>query len=162
MKRQTSRGLNLVLFALAAGTASLMGAEPAAAEKRMFRVERAFLGAPFPPVRERTQTAMGKWTPIRSMGETIPLYGGAGRTERLLEPFTHSDATVTPGNPAGGMFTLPRSFIKYQGTTKAYASTAFPGYTSFSYVPYVNGKGVFGPNNPSGARLPTGVVSPPT
>jgi len=161
-RRMTSRWLDLVLVALVTVAACLIGAEPAAAEKRMFRVERAFFGAPFPPVRERTQTAMGKWTPVKSMGNTIPLYGGAGRTERLLEPFTHSDALVTPGNPAGGMFTLPRSFIDYQGTTRAYASTAFPGYTSFSYVTYVNGKGVFGPNNPNGATATTRVVFPTT
>src|SRR5262245_66164778 len=97
MRHQTSRRITLGLVALAAWAASLIGAEPAAAERRLFRAQRSFFGAPFPPVRERTQTAMGKWTPIKSMGNTIPLYGGAGRSEVVLEPFPKTPTTtITP------------------------------------------------------------------
>src|SRR5262245_52231670 len=168
MKSPTTRSLVLSALALAAGITSLLVSEPAAAEKRLFRVQRSFFGAPFPPVRERTQTAMGKWIPIKSMGVTIPLYGGAGRYENYLEPGTFnmvgvpSTAIVATGNPKGGKFTLPRSFIKFAGTTKAYSSTAFTGYTSFSYVSYVNGRARFRPNNPFGATMTARVVFPTT
>jgi hypothetical protein len=161
MKPQSSRPFALLLVALiVTGAVGLLAPEPAQADKALFRVERKFFGAPFPSVK----------TPMTPMGADV--YGGAGRFENFIEPFTMVGtpstsgprrlpagvATVDPGNPQGGPFTLPRSFIEYQTTVKNYASTAFPGYTSFSYVTYINGEGRFRPNNPYGATTTTDVV----
>jgi hypothetical protein len=155
MKSLTSR----VLVACIVGSVGLLAAEHALAAKALFRVQRTFLGAPFPPV-------------------TTP--GGAGRTEIYVEPYkpysrTLSSkggtmgpgtgtslppgyATVSPGNPIGAKFTLPRSFIDYQGTITLFPSTAFTGYLSRSVLDYVNGQARFGPNNPYGATTPTTVT----
>jgi hypothetical protein len=70
-------------------------------------------------------------------------------------------ATVEPGNPIGGAFTLPQSFI----TTKFfYSQTAWittPGYPPRqAYISYYNGPGKFGPNH--GATGPTRIVFPTT
>lgn len=171
MNLQRSRRFTLLLVALSVGAASLLAAGPAAAEKRLFRVQRSFFGAPFPRAVSLTpptaMTATGTMmlvpTTMNKNNQKV-LYGGAGRFENYIEPIggLASTAIVTPGNPKGGKFTLPRSFIDFQGTTKAYSSTAFTGYTSFSYVTYVNGKGVFRPNNPYAATQATRVVFPTT
>jgi len=73
-----------------------------------------------------------------------------------------SSATVESMNPLGGMFTLPRSFIDAFSTSKLYSSTAFTGYTSFSFYYYVNGRARFRPNNPYGATMTARVVFPTT
>jgi len=165
MKPQSSRPFALLLSALiVTGTVGLLTPEPAQADKALFRVERKFFGAPFPSIK----------TPQTPMG--VDVYGGAGRFENYIEPFTMATtptstwprrlpagvATVESMNPIGSKFTLPRSFIDYQTTVKGYASTAFPGYTSFSYVTYVNGQAHFRPNNPYGATTTTRVVFPTT
>jgi len=173
MNLQTSRSFVLMVAAATVWASGLLTPEPAAADRRLFRVERSFFGAPFPPVRERTYT-MGMWEPVQSMGQTIPLYGGAGRFENYLEPFTFtgpsasmlkpqlSTALVTPSNKAGGAFTLPRSFIDYQTTRTYFSSTAFTGYSSQSIVTYVNNVGRFRANNPYGVTTPTRVFFPTT
>ena len=70
-------------------------------------------------------------------------------------------AIVEPGNPIGGAFTLPQSFIKYTGTTTpGYPKTIRPGYTTIIYWSYYNGPGKFRPNN--GATGPTRIVFPTT
>ena len=151
------------LVACVLGSVGLLGlgllvAEPASADKALFRVQRTFLGAPFPGV-----------TP-----------GGAGRSEVYVEPYkpfflsktsggvtggpgTGSTAypaiaTVTPSNLKGAKFTLQPSFIDYQATFTNYPSTAFTGYLSKSYLDYANGQARFRPNNPYGASTPTTVV----
>ncbi len=161
MKRQSSRWFVLVLLALAAGAASLLVPERAAAEKRLFRVQRSFFGAPFPAAVSLTHTAGSM---IVAVQPKVILYGGAGRYENFIEPGTFngvgvpSTASVTAMNPVGGKFTLPRSFIDYMATSKAYSSTAFTGYTSFSYVTYVNGRGRFKASNPGAATKAARVV----
>jgi hypothetical protein len=67
---------------------------------------------------------------------------------------------VEPGNPIGGAFTLPQSFITPIGTYTIFAKTGWPGYTTYSYVSYYNGPGKFGPNH--GATGPTRIVFPTT
>jgi len=141
MKHQATRSF---LLLVAITTLFVLVPTSSLAAQALFRVERSFFGAPFPAV-------------------TSP--GGAGRFENYLEPYTSLQpavASVTTSNTIGAPFTLPKSFIDYQGTFKNYASTAFPGYTSFSYVTYINGPGVFRPNNPYGATTDTRVVFPTT
>jgi hypothetical protein len=150
MKSLTSRQVVLLLVAFAMGTGSLLVPEPAyATAKAMFRVERKFYGAPFPPA-----------TP-----------GGAGVYQNYIEPYvtrtlmgaykyTPGVAIVENENPVGGAFTLPAGFIDFQGTYTNYAKTAFPGYTSVSGLDYSNLQGRFGPNH--GATGPTRIVFPTT
>ena len=69
-------------------------------------------------------------------------------------------AIVEPGNPIGGAFTLPQSFITFTGTYTITPKTGWPGYTTITYVDYYNGPGKFGPNN--GATGPTRIVFPTT
>jgi hypothetical protein len=158
MKCQRSRLLALLIAVLAVGTGSLFVPEPASAEKQLFRMERRFFGAPFPPI----------------LADTVmksPVYGGAGRYEEYVIPYTANNpyatgnvnpavATVVGSNPVGAPFTLPKSFQYFQGTFTNYPSTAFPGYTTKSYFTSYNGLGQFRPNNvPSGS---TRVVFPTT
>jgi hypothetical protein len=173
MKLLTPRSFVLMLVAFSVWASGLLAPEPAAADRRLFKVERAFFGAPFPPVRERTYT-MGMWEPVLSMGQTIPLYGGAGRFENYLEPFTFtgpsasmlkpqlSTVLVTPSNKVGAPFTLPRSFIDYKTTRTYFSSTAFTGYSSISRISYVNNVGRFRGNNPYGVTMQTRVFFPTT
>ena len=142
MKPIRSRQVILVLAAFAVAAGSLLIPEPALAAVALFRVERTFLGAPFPAA-------------------TTP--GGAGIYQNYLEPYTYSPyatALVESGNPIGGKFTLPEGFIDFQGTYTNTAMTAFPGYTSISGFDYYNGVGRFGPNN--GAADPIRLVFPTT
>jgi hypothetical protein len=69
-------------------------------------------------------------------------------------------ASVEPGNPIGGAFTLPTGFFTYQGTFSITARTGWPGYTTIAYVSFYNGPGKFGPSN--GATGPTRIVFPTT
>ncbi len=168
MKRQRARWFVLGLVALAAGAASLLDAGPAAAEKRLFRVQRRGFGAPFPravaltptPTQSGTMTMMLTPTTMNKANQVVK-YGGAGRYEYPIEPHygLASTAIVAAGNPPGGKFTLPKAFIDLQDTFKLYSNTAFKGYTSFSYVTYINGRGRFKANNPYAA---TTTISMPT
>jgi hypothetical protein len=67
---------------------------------------------------------------------------------------------VEPGNPVGGAFTLPQSFITFSGTFTITPKTGWPGYTTITNPNYYNGPGVFGPNH--GATGPTRIVFPTT
>jgi hypothetical protein len=154
MKSLTSRLFVVCIL----GSVGLLAAEPASADKALFRVQRTFLGAPFPAVTTpggagRFYNPVEPYKPytrtITSMGATM----GPG-TGTSSPPGT---ATVEPSNPIGAKFTLPRSFIDYQLTTTAYPSTAFTGYLTRSVLEYVNGQARFGPNNPNGAMTPTTV-----
>lgn len=153
------------LVACVLGSIGLLAVQPAQASHcsggtcALFRVQRSFLGAPFPPA-------------------TYPQsYGGAGRYIVYVEPYkpytrtaTYMGATMGPGtgtssppgtamvaasNPIGGQFTLPSSFISYKGTFTLYPSTAFTGYLTKSLLEYVNLEGRFRPNNPYGATTTT-------
>jgi hypothetical protein len=81
-----------------------------------------------------------------------------------IQPYTYDYnpevATVQPGNPVGGAFTLPRGFINVTGTYSITAMIGWPGYTTIRYVDYYNGPGKFGPNN--GATTPIRLVFPTT
>jgi hypothetical protein len=54
-------------------------------------------------------------------------------------------AVVAPGNPIGGAFTLPQSFITTMYTGTLTAKTAWPGYTTTYYYWAYNGPGKFEP-----------------
>jgi hypothetical protein len=70
-------------------------------------------------------------------------------------------ATVEPGNPVGGAFTLPtKAFVTLQGTYSITPKTGWPGYTTYTYVDYYNGPAKFGPNH--GPTTPVRVVFPTT
>ncbi len=144
MKSLTSRQIVFLLVAFAVGTGSLLVPEPAhATAKAMFRVERSWVGAPPPAL-------------------TSP--GGAGVYQGWVYPYTStappSEATVQGGNVPGAPFTLPQSFISYQGTFTYKAKTHIPGYTTSSVFDYVNGEARFGPN--VGASGPTRLLFPTT
>ncbi len=129
MKSYGSRQVILVLAAFAAAVGSLLVPEPAcAAPKALFRVERSWYGAP-PPAE----------TP-----------GGASKYQGWIYPYTTTgppaEATVRAGNFVGSPFTLPQSFISYQGTFVYKARTHITGYTTSSVFDYVNGEARFGPN----------------
>ena len=132
-----------IVVAIASLGLSLLVPGAALGAKALFRVERTFLGAPFPPV-------------------TTP--GSAGVYENYIEPYTTAYppavATIQNNTPTvGSPFTLPRSFIYVYGT---FSTSAFPGYTSIGAVKYVNGRGRFRPKNPYGATMTTRVVFPTT
>jgi hypothetical protein len=91
-------------------------------------------------------------------GYILPYYLDTPSNNYLKPPAT---AIVEPGNPIGGAFTLPQSFI----TTKFfYSQTVWittPGYLPpVAYISYYNGPGKFGPNH--GATRPTRIVFPTT
>jgi hypothetical protein len=69
-------------------------------------------------------------------------------------------ANVTAANLVGAPFTLPQSFISYQGTWTYKARTHIPGYTTSSVFDYVNGEARFGPN--VGPPGPTRLLFPTT
>jgi hypothetical protein len=60
------------------------------------------------------------------------------------------NATVEPGNPVGGAFTLPTGWMHYVATNTAFPSTAWSGYLTQIYYDYQNLEGRFGPDNPNG------------
>lgn len=135
-------------FAVAAG--SLLAPETARADKELFRVQQSWHKFPGPPV-------------------TTP--GGAGMYQGYIQPYAtkHPNgnykypaetATVEPGNPIGGAFTLPQSFITYYFTSSFTPRTKWPGYTTTRYFNSYNGPGKFGPNH--GATGPTRIVFPTT
>jgi len=152
MRLFQSRQFILVLVAFAVAAGSLLVAGSALAETALFRVERSFHNFPNPAV-------------------TSP--GGAGMYQGYLEPYAtpsamggyiYSAATaiVEPGNPVGGAFTLPQSFITYNGVFVRYFGFGggYSGYTTVFQWSKYNGPGKFRPNN--GATGPTRIVLPTT
>jgi hypothetical protein len=141
----------VLLFGLAVGAGSLLVAGPALAAEALFRVEQRWHNAPFPPV-------------------TTP--GGAGMDQGYIQPYTTKTAMgteyiypapkaiVEPGNPIGGVFTLPASFIDITFTNVITPNTGWPGYTTTTVSVYYNGKAAFGPGN--GGTAPTRIVFPTT
>jgi hypothetical protein len=63
--------------------------------------------------------------------------------EYLYPPPT---AVVAPGNPIGGAFTLPQSFLTFSDVGTLTPRTAWPGYTTTYYYIGYNGPGKFQPN----------------
>jgi hypothetical protein len=55
-------------------------------------------------------------------------------------------AIVEPGNPIGGAFTLPQSFLTFSTVETLTPKTAWPGYTTTYYYIGYNGPGKFQPN----------------
>jgi hypothetical protein len=150
MRPFQSRRFILAFVASALAVGSLLAPETAPADTALFRVEQRWHNFPNPPV-------------------TTP--GGAGMYQGWMQPYVTKNlmktyyfyppatAIVEPGNPIGGAFTLPQSFITYIG--KPYTpKTRWPGYTKTTLVSYYNGPGKFGPNN--GATGPTRIVFPTT
>ena len=92
MNRQRSLWFVLVLAGLVTVAAGLVAPEPAAAEKRLFRVQRSFFGAPFPAIVNRTHTPSSMIVPTTMMS---PVYGGAGRSEMYIEPYNGLASTAS-------------------------------------------------------------------
>jgi hypothetical protein len=130
-------------FGLAVAAGSLLVAGSALADTALFRVEQRWHNFPNPPV-------------------TTP--GGAGMYQGYIQPYLTktemgayvyppATAIVEPGNPVGGAFTLPQSFI----------ASSFTSWTTAKwwhgwYADYYNGPGKFGPNNR--ATGPTRIIFP--
>jgi len=122
-------------FGLTVASGSLLVAGPALADTALFRVEQRWHNFPNPPV-----------TP-----------GGAGMEQGYIQPgltetmmgqylYPPPTAVVAPGNPVGGAFTLPQSFLTFSVVSTLTPKTAWPGYTTtFYYIGY-NGPGKFQPN----------------
>jgi hypothetical protein len=90
-------------------------------------------------------------------------YSPTYATRPYFTPWPYSPpatAIVEPGNPVGGAFTLPQSFITFSSTFTITPKTGWPGYTTTIYTDYYNGPGKFGPNH--GATGPTRIVFPTT
>jgi hypothetical protein len=137
-----SRQFILVFVASAVAAGSLLIPETALAAQALFRVEQ-------------------HWHKYPNPGETVP--GGAGLYQGYIQPYTYyynpAVATAQPGNPVGGAFTLPQSFITYTGTFGISYGWVWPtGYTTYWYEDCYNGPGKFGPSN--GATGPTRIVFP--
>jgi hypothetical protein len=142
----------VLLFGLAVAVGSLLAPETALAELALFRVEQSWHNSPTPPV-------------------TVP--GGAGMYQAYIQPyltkttmgayiFPAAKATVEAGNPVGGKFTLPQSFIDYSGTFTITPWTGRSGYTTIKPPVYYAGPGVFRPNNTYTGSTATRVVFPTT
>jgi hypothetical protein len=83
---------------------------------------------------------------------------GAGMDQGYIQPpatnfttgkgatYPPATAIVAPGNPIGGAFTLPQSFITTMYTGTLTPKTAWPGYTTTYYYWAYNGPGKFQPN----------------
>jgi hypothetical protein len=143
----------VLLFGLAVGAGGLLAPETALAETALFRVEQRWHNAPFPPV-------------------TTP--GGAGMDQGYIQPYNYGrtgmgayatppgTATVESGNPIGGQFTLPQSFIDVVFTNVITPKTGWPGYTTTTVSHYYNGPGVFKQNNTHTNQNPSRIVFPTT
>jgi hypothetical protein len=123
----------LVFVAFSVAIGSFLAPESARADTALFRVEQRWHGFPNPAV-----------TP-----------GGAGMDQGYLQPSTRTamgayryppaTAIVEPGNPVGGAFTLPQSFITTMYTGTLTPKTAWPGYTTTYFYWAYNGPGKFEP-----------------
>ncbi len=149
MKPFRSRPIILLLIAFAVGVGSLLVAGSALAEEALFRVEQRWHNFPNPAI-------------------TTP--GNAGRYQGYIQPYVTltamkagylypaATATVEPNNPIGGKFTLPQSFITYDGTFSITPKTGWPGYTTITRSAYYNGPGHFGPGNTHAGTTPSRLV----
>jgi hypothetical protein len=140
----------VLLFGFAVGAGSLLVAQTALADTALFRVEQSWHNSPDPPV--TTPGGAGMY-----QGYIYPYYLEGGKTAGYLDP--PATAIVEPGNPIGGAFTLPQSFITFTFTGTSCPNCG-PGYTTTTYWSYYNGPGKFGPNH--GATGPTRIVFPTT
>jgi hypothetical protein len=151
MRPFQSRQVILVFVASAVAVRSLLAPETALADTALFRVEQRWHNSPNPAVTSPGGAGMYQ-------GYIQPYYVDTTAGNYLDPPAT---AIVEPGNPIGGAFTLPQSFITYTGSyTGSGPKTRYPGYITQSYWSYYNGPGKFGPNN--GATGPTRIVFPTT
>ena len=126
----------VLLFGLAVAVGSLLAPETALAEMALFRVERRWHTFPDPAV--TTPGGAGMYQGYIQPGLTETMMG-----EYLYPPPT---AVVAPGNPIGGAFTLPQSFLTFSVVSTLTAMTAWPGYTTTYYYIGYNGPGKFQPN----------------
>jgi hypothetical protein len=146
-----SRQVTHLLLSLAVAAASLLVGGSALAETALFRVEQSWHNFPGPAV-------------------TTP--GGAGLYQGYMQPYQYSltamggyvtppgTAVVEPGNPIGGAFTLPQSFIDVVFTNLITPKTGWPGYTTYTNSVYYNGPGVFKQQNAHTGQTPSRLVFP--
>jgi hypothetical protein len=144
-----SRRVILVFVASAVAIGSLPAPEPASADTALFRVEQRWHNFPNSPVTTPGGAGMGLWY-------IQPYTTRTALGEYLYPP---GIAIVEPGNPIGGAFTLPQSFITFRGTP-AYSPRPRPGDTTLTLIDYYNGPGKFRPNH--GVTGPTRIVFPTT
>jgi len=127
-------------FGLAVAAGSVLAPETALADTALFRVEQRWHTFPWPAV-----------TP-----------GGAGMDQGYIQPnttrtrkgeylYAPATAVVAPGNPIGGAFTLPQSFLTFSVVGTLTPKTAWPGFTTTYYYIGYNGPGKFQPNFGSSA-----------
>jgi hypothetical protein len=133
------------------GAGSLLVAGSALAETALFRVEQSWLNFPGPAV-------------------TAP--GGAGKYQAYIQPYNYGrtamgaytqqpgTAIVQTGNPVGGTFTLPKSFIDVTFTNTITPKTGWPGYTTVTKSIYYNGPAVFRQDNAHTGPTPSRIVFP--
>jgi len=161
------------------GSAGLLAPEPADAESALFRVQRYFAGAPFPPVGAfgtPSSLAAGPvftyagryisplnpdqgWTRTWYDYDGITMDDKAGTMNVTMSPTRRTQASflkpgaradVEPGNPVGSKFTLPTGWLETQFTATAFPSTAWTGYLTQTFADYQNLQARFGPDNPYG------------
>jgi len=125
----------VLLFGLAVAAGSLLAPETALADPALFRVEQRWHTFPNPPV---TTGGAGM-----DQGYIQPYTARTAKGEYLYPPPT---AKVAPGNPIGGAFTLPQSFLTFSDVGTLTPKTAWPGYTTTYYYIGYNGPGKFQPN----------------
>ena len=137
MSSAISRQIIAVLGAFAVAAVGLLMPASALAQQALFRIQQAWHGLPDPAV-----------TP-----------GGAGLYQGYVQPYTLPDAigkpglyvyppataTVEPGNPIGGAFTLPQAFVSFFSTGTITPKTGWDGYTTTWYYHAYNGPGKFEP-----------------
>jgi hypothetical protein len=131
------RELIVVLVASAVGAGSLLVAGSALADVALFRIEQRSNGFPSPPV---TPGGAGQY-----VGYLIPYYLDVKTGGYNYPPAVA--VNVAPGNPIGGAFTLPQSFLTSYYDDTLTPKTAWPGYTTTYYYHVYNGPGKFRPNN---------------
>jgi hypothetical protein len=129
----------VLLFGLAVGAGSLLVAGSALADTALFRVEQSWQGL-IPPL-VHTPSHDG-WAGMEQ-GYIEP-----GLTETMMGEYLYPPPTAVaaPGNPIGGAFTLPQSFLTFSVVSTLTPKTAWPGYTTTYYYIGYNGPGKFQPN----------------
>ena len=124
-----------LLFALVAAFHTIIPTQ-AEAGSALFRIEQRWHNFSNPPV--TTPGGAGMYQGYIQPGLTETMMG-----EYLYPPPT---AVVAPGNPIGGAFTLPQSFLTFSVVSTLTPMTAWPGYTTTYYYIGYNGPGKFQPN----------------